>query len=104
MSGNRANASAIQRRTNNPPPQVRTSSSSSSRYNPPPPTPQQNPKLSEKVSPTPIPGKVLLNIVSNAAQHASTTKFSGHGFSFRHVTQFPYAALTFLIEVIELLY
>ena len=45
MSGNRANASAIQRRTNNPPP-VRSSSSSSSRYTPPPPTPQPNPKLS----------------------------------------------------------
>ena len=44
MSGNRANASAIQRRTNNPPP-VRSSSTSSSRYAPPPP-PQTNPKLS----------------------------------------------------------
>lgn len=43
MSGNRANASAIQRRTNNPPP-VR-STTSSSRYSPPPP-PQVNPKLS----------------------------------------------------------
>ena len=47
MSGNRANASAIQRRTNNPPP-VRSSSTSSasSRYNPPQPPPQTNPKLS----------------------------------------------------------
>ena len=46
MSGNRANASAIQRRTNNPPP-IRSSSTSSasSRYAPPPP-PQSNPKLS----------------------------------------------------------
>lgn len=46
MSGNRANASAIQRRTNNPS-SVRSSStsSSSSRYAPPPP-PQTNPKLS----------------------------------------------------------
>ena len=43
MSGNRANASAIQRRTTNPPP-VR--SVSSSNYTPPPPTPQPNPKLS----------------------------------------------------------
>jgi hypothetical protein len=47
MSGNRANASAIQRRTNNPPP-VRSSSTSSasSRYSPPQPPPQPNPKLS----------------------------------------------------------
>jgi hypothetical protein len=46
MSGNRANASAVQRRTNNPPP-VRNTSSSSSRYNPPQPVqPQSNPKLS----------------------------------------------------------
>jgi hypothetical protein len=47
MSGNRANASAIQRRTNNPPPvrSLSSSSSSSSRYAPPPP-PQSNPKLS----------------------------------------------------------
>ena len=48
MSGNRANASAIQRRTNNPPP-IRTTTTSSlassSRYTPPPP-PQTNPKLS----------------------------------------------------------
>jgi predicted nucleic acid-binding Zn-ribbon protein len=48
MSGNRANASAIQRRTTNPPP-IRSSTSSSasvsSRYAPPPP-PQSNPKLS----------------------------------------------------------
>ena len=45
MSGNRANASAIQRRTNNPPP-IRTTTSSSSRYTPPPPPQQSNPKLS----------------------------------------------------------
>ena len=45
MSGNRANASAIQRRTNNPPPVRSSSTSSSSRYAPPPP-PQTNPKLS----------------------------------------------------------
>jgi hypothetical protein len=45
MSGNRANASAIQRRTNNPPPIRSSSTSSSSRYAPPPP-PQSNPKLS----------------------------------------------------------
>ena len=43
MSGNRANASAIQRRTNNPPP-VR--STTSSNYTPPTPIPQTNPKLS----------------------------------------------------------
>ena len=46
MSGNRANASAIQRRTNNPQPVRNTQTSSSSRYTPPPPTPQSNPKLS----------------------------------------------------------
>jgi hypothetical protein len=45
MSGNRANASAVQRRTNNPPPVRSSSTSSSSRYAPPPP-PQTNPKLS----------------------------------------------------------
>ena len=45
MSGNRANASAIQRRTNNPQPVRTTQTSSSSRYAPPPP-PQLNPKLS----------------------------------------------------------
>ena len=45
MSGNRANASAIQRRTNNSPSVRTTTSSSSSRYTPPPP-PQLNPKLS----------------------------------------------------------
>lgn len=47
MSGNRANASAIQRRTNNPPPVRSSTSSVSSRYAPPPPQPPQpNPKLS----------------------------------------------------------
>ena len=48
MSGNRANASAVQRRTNNPPPSIRNTSSSSSRYNPPQTQsqPQLNPKLS----------------------------------------------------------
>jgi len=45
MSGNRANASAIQRRTNNPPP-VRSTTSSSSHYTPPQTTPPPNPKLS----------------------------------------------------------
>ena len=46
MSGNRANASAIQRRTNNPQPVRNTQTSSSSRYTPPPPPQQSNPKLS----------------------------------------------------------
>jgi len=46
MSGNRANASAIQRRTNNPQPVRNTQTTSSSRYTPPPPPPQANPKLS----------------------------------------------------------
>ena len=46
MSGNRANASAIQRRTNNPQPVRNTQTSSSSRYTPPPPPQQANPKLS----------------------------------------------------------
>jgi hypothetical protein len=46
MSGNRANASAIQRRTNNPQPVRNTQPSSSSRYTPPPPPQQANPKLS----------------------------------------------------------
>jgi hypothetical protein len=46
MSGNRANASAIQRRTNNPQPVRNTQTSSSSRYSPPPPPQQANPKLS----------------------------------------------------------